>query len=76
MNKLRRAEIDAVAAELLELQSRIEALRDEEQDAFDNLPGGLQQAPGGQASEAAAAALCTALDGLEEVLDALGEAQA
>lgn len=51
MNKLRRKEI-ARAIELME-QARgiLETVRDEEQEAFDNMPEGLQSSERGEAME-------------------------
>ena len=64
MNQDRRAKIEAAVEELRsaletmqELHATLESLRDEEQEAFDNLPEGLQQADRGQSMEAIASAL-------------------
>lgn len=44
MNKSRRARIAALADRVAELLSEVETIRDEEQEAFDNLPESLQNA--------------------------------
>jgi len=46
----------------------VEPVRDEEQEAFDNMPDGLQQSERGQAAEQAASELDDAVDSLESVL--------
>jgi len=68
MNQDRRAKIEAAVEELRnalstmqELHDTLESLKDEEQEAFDNLPEGLQQADRGQSMEAIASALTTLL---------------
>ena len=43
MNKHRRKAIADIMAQIDDLHSQIEELRDEEQDAYDNLPEGLQE---------------------------------
>jgi prefoldin subunit 5 len=55
MNQDRRAKIEAAVEELRnalstmqEVYETLESLKDEEQEAFDNLPEGLQQADRGQ----------------------------
>ena len=75
MNQDRRAKIET-AVEVLrsaletmqELHATLESLRDEEQEAFDNLPEGLQQADRGQSMEAIASALDDAVDTLSSAL--------
>ena len=43
MNKARRKQLEKASALLSEAREIIESCRDEEQDAFDNMPEGLQQ---------------------------------
>lgn len=74
MNAQRRKEIEAVLNELADLRNRVEALHGEEQDAFDNLPEGLQASERGQASEAAASALDGALSAFDDIESSLNEA--
>lgn len=75
MNQDRRAKIEAAVEELRtaletmqELHATLESLKDEEQEAFDNLPEGLQQADRGQSMEAIASALDDAVDTLSSAL--------
>jgi hypothetical protein len=51
----------------------METMVEEEQEKFDNLSEGLQQAESGQAMEAAAATLGDVLTMLENVISELGE---
>lgn len=60
MNKDRRNQIAEVAAKLSDLEAlrdeikdALEAIRDEEQEYFDNMPEGLQQSDRGYAAEEA-----------------------
>lgn len=76
MNDQRRKAIEAVLADLADLRVRVEAIQQEEQEAFDNMPEGLQQTPNGQASEAAASALDDALAAFDEIESSLDEAKA
>lgn len=50
-----------------ELVSEVESIRDEEQEAFDNLPEAFQEGDKGEAAQAAIDALDEALSGLEEL---------
>ncbi len=70
MNNARRKQIADIIGKLQEidlesLASEVRELADEEQEAFDNMPEGLQQSERGQASEAAAGALSEAADALD-----------
>jgi len=76
MNAQRRKEIEAVLNELADLRSRVESLHGEEQDAFDNMPEGLQASERGQASESAASALDDALSAFDDIESSLNEAKA
>lgn len=72
MNKQRRTEIEAVLNELADLRSRIESIQSDEQDAYDNMPEGLQQSERGQKAEEACSRLedaVTAFDDLESALN-------
>lgn len=76
MNKGRRKQLAEIAEQLQELRDRIEQLQEEEQDGFDNLPESLQQGERGQAMEQAVEQMGTALDCIDEAVQALEEAQA
>ena len=76
MNAQRRKEIQAVLNDLADLRSRVETLQNDEQEAFDNIPEGLQQSDRGQASESAASALENALTAFDDIESSLNEASA
>lgn len=76
MNDQRRKEIDTVLNELADLRSRVEAIQEEEQGAFDNMPEGLQASVRGQAIEAAVSALDDALSAFDDIESSLNEARA
>lgn len=73
MNANRRKRIAEVVA-LLEaidlgpIQDAIDSLREEEQEAFDNMPEGLQQSERGQATEEAVGHLDEALSAIEDAV--------
>jgi len=73
--------IETMKEELESLRDLLDAVKDEEQEAFDNLPEGLQQADRGQAMEAAVEKLQEVYDAaddacerLQEAVDAIAEA--
>lgn len=73
MNKERRKKInelkgriDSVKSELKEISEELSSVLDEEQEAYDNMPEGLQVSYRGMCSE-------DAINNLEEAGDKLGE---
>lgn len=73
MNNDRRKAIDKVLTQLYDLApliefalGELEGIRDEEQDAYDNMPEGLQQSERGQASEQAISELEDAISTLQD----------
>lgn len=75
MNAERRKRIAEIADKIIGLKTDIEMLRDEEQDAFDNLPEGLQSSDRGGKMESAIEALDDAINSLEEVESSLETAK-
>ena len=73
MNKDRRKRLQEICDILEEQQAALEEIRDEEQEAFDNLPEGLQCTERGQAMEEAAGDLDSACYDLESLRDTLAE---
>ena len=61
MNNIRRSQITDIMENLSSLQTSIEELLEEEQEAFDNLPDGIQDSERGEAIQ-------TAIDNLEEAV--------
>jgi hypothetical protein len=74
MNSARRKVIAGIQGKLEEYRSMIEELQSEEQEAYDNLPEGLQSGERGEKLIASADALQEALDYIESVTAALEEA--
>lgn len=60
--------------QLEQIKETIEALRDEEQEAFDNLPEAFQFGERGETMESAIEALDYASDSLQECIDQLSDA--
>ena len=74
MNKDRRKAISAlvediakIAGQVDDFRSGVESVRDDEQEAFDNLPESLQEGDRGQVSQEAIDALEEALFTLEDI---------
>ena len=60
MNKARRKELAEIVELLEEARERLEAVRDEEEEALENLPESLQASERGEAMQAA-------IDAMEDV---------
>lgn len=74
MNNTRRKRIQKLKDKLLDLLTEIEEIKDEEQEAYDNLPGSLQDGEQGEKMSEAIDNLDSAYSSLEEVSESLGEA--
>ena len=75
MNKVGRNTIDAVIADLEGAKETADTLQEEEQEKFDNLSEGLQQATIGLALEEAVNALGDAINAIEEAIGYLENAK-
>lgn len=73
MNKSRRSRIDKLIERIDELMSDLDIIRQEEQDAYDNLPDSFQDSERGEIMYNAIDSLESAADSLEEVEDYLNE---
>ena len=71
MNDARRKELDKATTLLWDAQQIINEVQEEEQDAFDNLPEGLQQSEKGETLEENADELQEISDTIEEMIDKL-----
>ena len=71
MNKERRKRISKYLEELEFIQSEVQSIKDEEQDAYDNLPESIQLSDRGCQIEAYADALDEAYYNLQEAIDTL-----
>lgn len=70
MNKERRKQIrDAI----MKIETLVQSIRDAEEEAFDNMPEGLQASENGMISEEAQDNLDAAIDSLEEAISYLEE---
>lgn len=76
MNNIRRKAIDALVERLDILRSDIEMIAEEEQDAFDNLPEGIQVSERGEAMEQAADELSDIGSDAEDLMNRLQETTA
>ena len=74
MNTQRRKAIQAVLNELADLRSRIESAQSDEQDAYDNMPEGLQQSERGQKAEESCSRLDDAITAFDDLESALNDA--
>ena len=74
MHNPRRKEIEKITADLEAIKERIEALQEEEQDAFDNLPESIQYGERGDKMQSAIDNLEYAADNIQDCLDNLCEA--
>ena len=72
MNKVRLTQIEALKDAVYEIQEEIEALREEEQEAYDNLPDSLQETDAGRFSLDCLRDLESANEGLDDVVTTLG----
>ena len=70
MNKARRKQLEAALGQAEELKETIEILRDEEQEAHDNLPESIR----GEAMQEIVDSLDYAVSNLEDAIDNINEA--
>lgn len=75
MNKYRRNRLQKIYDAISAIQADLEEVRDEEQEAFDNMPEGLQCSERGEAMETALSELEDALYSMEEMLEHIETAQ-
>lgn len=71
MNNTRRKAIMKIAERLEELKTDFELLRDEEQEAFDNLPEGIQESERGEHMENIIYNMEEVLENLESAFDTM-----
>ncbi len=80
MNKQRRekirhlkTQIDLIQTDLKKVSGELSSILNEEQDAFDNMPEGLQSSYRGMCSEDAIDSMEEASEKLYEVIDLIGD---
>ena len=71
MNKARRAELNRIINTIYELQSDIDAIKADEEDARDNMPESLQGTERYEAMDAAVDELDDALSSIDDVIEHL-----
>lgn len=74
MNKQRRKEISGIIEEIEGIQSMLDALMKDEQDALDNLPESIQESERGERMEEIIDLIQSAIDSTQEAVDDLQEA--
>lgn len=73
MNSERRKAIEALKSQLDEIGGDIEALKDEEQDYYDNMPESFQGGDKGDTAQTAIDALESAASSIDEAITSLEE---
>jgi len=73
MNKERRKKLQEAITKLDEARSIIETVRDEEQEAFDNMPESFQYAERGHKMDEAIGSMTDVADDLESAVENLNE---
>lgn len=74
MNKATRKELSTLLSQLEDIKSRIEEIRDEEQEKFGNLNEGFQASPMGQNLEGSADKLSDVCNDMDTAIDSLTSA--
>lgn len=75
MNRIRRKELQDILDQMAQLRDRLESVMDEEQEAYDNLPESIQDGEQGERMSNAIDCMDTALSSMEEIEEALTDAQ-
>lgn len=74
MNKARREKLQVISLKLVELQEAAQAILDEEQEAFEAMPEGIQQSELGDKSQYAINDLDSVVDNLESAINFIDNA--
>lgn len=69
MNAKRRKELEKISALIEDAKSQLEALKDEEQEAFDNMPESLQYSEKGERMEEIISYLDDSFSELESAIE-------
>lgn len=73
MNKERRKKIEQIQDKLMELQADLQWIREEEEEAFDNLPEQFQDGERGESMQEAMQAMEDADGAIQEAIDYLSD---
>ena len=76
MNKERRKRIESLQDQIAEIQADLQWLKEEEEEAYDNLPDGIRDGERGDAMQEAIDAMENADNALQEAYDYLTDATA
>lgn len=71
MNKARKKEIEAIVTSLREAADRLMFVRDEEEEAFNNLPEGIQAGERGSEMEEKVSSMDDAISSIEEAIESI-----
>jgi exonuclease VII small subunit len=74
MNNTRRKLLQSIINKLNDCSSELESVKDEEQDAFDNFPEGLQVSERGEAMENAISEMENAISSIEDAISSIENA--
>ena len=74
MNEARRKLLAKLTVELYAIKSKVEEIKDDESDAFENLPDGTKEGEKGEQMEASMEAMQEAMDNIENAIDNLNTA--
>ena len=74
MNKQRRKSLETIMQTIESLREDLTSILEEEQEAFDNMPEGLQESERGEAMQEAIDNLESADSSFEELIDYISEA--
>lgn len=74
MNNARRKVLNSIIARLEDLQTDLQGVLDEEQEAYENMPEGLQASERGEAMETAIDNMAEAVDAFEDLASLIQEA--
>lgn len=73
MNKERRKRLQEVVDKLLDIQSELEAVKDEEQECYDNMPEGLQASSRGEEMEENVSYLEDAIEETDGLIESINQ---
>ena len=73
MNKQRRKTLCELKERMIDIITEIEAVKYDEETAYDNMPEGLQCSLRGEDSQEAINVLDEIIDGLNEIMDSFNE---
>lgn len=73
MNKARRKALEKISDKLMELQVDLQYVHEEEEEAYDNMPEGLQYSERGDEMQEAISAMEDADGAIQEAIDYLSD---